>query len=650
MSDTLSSREVAERLQISVATVHNWVKSGLLPCHLPFPPRKFDSMQVEQLATEIAAGRVSKLRARANKRHSDRRTAPFSAGSAAINRIVVLRDQARLNTDRVLFTAAMAMLCRAGEAVHLKPKRLCWCDFGGWRRKSVELLMKGWHRSFGRTGISCRYLDIFETAAELDFRSDELGLLLQLLRREGVRSRDGSYYTPSELIRTLLCRHATSGTLLDPGCGTGRFLLEAAACGWQFNQLYGVDVDQTAVWIATLNLLLAFPDEQRMPQIRCADSLQRLPFRRSLRFDLVAANPPWGRVDCESCRQELSRGNVLDAFDHFLLHAVRKWTACGGELTFILPESFLNIRRHAVIRELLLRDTTLLRIEHLGRRFNGVFTGAIALSARNLPPPLEHRVQFFIPESGTSLVRQRDLLAGNGIILRCGTATTEAGIVRKLSAFPHRTLAGHAEWALGIVTGNNRRFLVAPGTAGAEPVCRGPEVRPFRLDPATYWLPFTPEVFQQCAPERLYRTGSKLVYRFISRYLTMAVDRTGGVTLNSANSLIIESGYYPPEAVAALFNSSLYQLLFRMWFDTHKVLRHDLEQLPLPQLPASDLAALVNWAEEAARGDGQPSLNIENLLADRLELTPDERKLLTRYRHPLVQAAGPGFPSEDSVL
>ena len=463
--------------------------------------------------------------------------------------------------------------------------------------------------------------------------SDQLGFLYQALRRTGSRVQAGSFYTPPEVVRSMtagLTPH-DGFTLLDPGCGSGQFLLGAAEAGWRFEQLFGIDLDPLALRLAALNLLLAFPGIDALPNLKCADALLTEPFGRR-RFEVVIGNPPWGRLADGELRRSLNRQysrkrNFSESFSYFLLRA-RELAAPAGVIRFLLPEAILNIRRHAEIRGELLRECSWRSIAECGRKFSGVFTGAITLDLLNVPPAADHRIEIR-PENGPEFqLPQNSLNPESGLVIRC--SPLESSIWEKVSRYPHRTLKDSGtEWALGIVTGNNRKWLLPVGSRGGEPIVRGVEVQPYRLAPAQYEIFFEPKKFQQCAPERFYRAPEKLVYRFISRRLVFALDRKGVLTLNSANNLIVPAAFYPMKLIAVLFNSGLYQLLFQSRFNTHKVLRSDLEQLPLPDFPAPVRAELSGLADRLLAGDASAISRVDVVLASVLGLTEAEKVLVT---------------------
>lgn len=639
MDALLSVREAAEFLGVSQATVYHWARSGILQGYQQ-AVRRFPAEQVHKLQRAIAAGHVPRLNARANKRHADGYRIPFSSrpedGNDA-NQIIRLRRLIRerqLNPACILYVRALRLLAEAGEWEPATPFSPALPPASRWRRQSVARIMRGWRRDLGVSVLSAAdYRRPFELPVEPVSGSDQLGFLYQALRRTGSRVQAGSFYTPPEVVRSMtagLTPH-DGFTLLDPGCGSGQFLLGAAEAGWKFDQLFGIDLDPLALRLAALNLLLAFPAVDALPNLKCADALLTDSFGRR-RFDVVIGNPPWGRLADGELRRHLNRRylrkrNFSESFSYFLLRA-RALAVPGGTIRFLLPEAILNIRRHAEIRSELLNECTWRGIAECGRKFSGVFTGAITLDLLNIPPSPNHRIEIR-PEAGPEFqLLQTSLKPESGLVIQSGPL--ENSIWEKVNRYPHRTLKDSgAEWALGIVTGNNRKWLLPVGSRGGEPIVRGVEVQPYRLAPAQYEIFFDPKKFQQCAPERLYRVPEKLVYRFISRRLVFALDRKGVLTLNSANNLIVPPAFYPMKLIAVLFNSGLYQLLFRSRFNTHKVLRSDLEQLPLPDFPAPVRAELSGLADRLLAGDASAISRVDVVLASVLGLTEAEKVLVT---------------------
>ena len=113
----------------------------------------------------------------------------------------------------------------------------------------------------------------------------------------------------------------------------------------------------------------------------------------------------------------------------------------------------------------------------------------------------------------------------------------------------------NSRWGLGIVTGNNQTCLKTEQTDELEPIYTGKEIQPYRLSAPKRFIRFTPQNFQQCAPEVLFRTSPKLLYKFIGSKLVFAIDNERSLALNSANILIPDVEGLSIYSVMGLLNS-----------------------------------------------------------------------------------------------
>jgi len=104
--------------------------------------------------------------------------------------------------------------------------------------------------------------------------------------------------------------------------------------------------------------------------------------------------------------------------------------------------------------------------------------------------------------------------------------------------------------------------------------------------------------FQQCAKEAFYTYKDKLIYKFISNKLVFAYDNMGVVTLNSANILIPKIEGVPVKIIGAILNSSISQFIFKKKINAIKVLRRDIETLPIPKLSEDQLKDLTELVED----------------------------------------------------
>ena len=149
------------------------------------------------------------------------------------------------------------------------------------------------------------------------------------------------------------------------------------------------------------------------------------------------------------------------------------------------------------------------------------------------------------------------------------TSDAEYNILEKIRNNPTvKYLAGNADFALGIVTGNNKEYI--------SNICK------YHINPTENYIIFKPESFQQIAPTEMYRSPEKLLYRFISSQLVFAYDDKQTLSLNSCNIVIPKLQGAKTKYVLAILNSRIAQFIYKMEFNSVKVLRSHIENIPIP--------------------------------------------------------------------
>jgi len=591
----LRLREVAERLRVSAATLRNWVRLGVLIPDGEKPYRFLPETVAAFRRSERGAG-TSKLTSRANKCRSKVHhfRGPCRQAAAAFRSL-------RPGLECAMYLAALKRLQAAGEAEFdesARPVRFL--------RNSVRTAMAEWEKRL-RKPPGERALRFFASLPPME-SEESLGELHPALTSVGHRAVRGAYYTPAELVDAALRFGTGARNFLDPCCGSGRYLLRAAKLlNLGPDRIFGIECDPIAAELARINLLLAFPEAEFTPNIFRGDALAGRILREAHGgFELVATNPPWG---ADKSGQE-------ESFARFFRQSLR-FLVPGGKLSFLLPEAALNIRTHAPLRKMLLEMCRIETVELLGRCFTGVFTPVVRLDAVNTPPGEDHTFRI-VRRDGEMVQRQLRPAGSDEYTIEPGVTAEDLALIEKIRRIPHRTLAGNAEWALGIVTGDNARLLASEPEPGARPILCGRDILPNRLRPPQRWL--RPGTLQQSAPERFYRTVPKIVYRFIADRPVCAVDREGVLTLNSANLLIPRLPGWSVELTARFLNSRLTGYLYRKRFAACKVLRKDLERLPFPPLSTIEAGEWLRLEEDA----------FEERIFVAFSLCPEERELVLR--------------------
>jgi tRNA1(Val) A37 N6-methylase TrmN6 len=622
-SEVLNIAAAAEILNVSQATIRNWIKSKLLSKNLTFD-------EISNLKKSIEDGNIQKLNKRANKAQSGINFIPseYSTNQQIRTRIKKITDIAKKyfkNTDECLYSLAVCFLISKREIFelfgYLEYERSVFQkiidEYGDNKTLKLDFI----HQVRPHL-IKLNKLECF----------DPLGLLYQSLRSEGNKSKNGSYYTPPQITDEIIsCLGNKTETFFDPCCGTGSFLLSAAKNkNIYIENIYGSDIDNNAVFIAKINLLLHFRHSAKIPNIYCTNILcnSQEEFLSEIKgkIDVIATNPPWGANKNEILSEEYK--NILNSNEIFSMFIAKSLEIIKdkGECIFLLPESILNIKTHANIRKIIATKTTIISIKEFGRAFSRVFTPVILIHFKKTKPDFRHPLKIKTKKIEHKIDQKR-FINTKDYIFDIHITTETKNLIKKIYSIPHKTLKNNASWALGIITGNNNKFISTEKSSDNEPVYRGSDITYYGLDSPSVFIKYDRNEFQQVARDEYYRAKEKLIYRFIHNNLIFAYDNKQCLTLNSANILIPDIPGYSIKATLAFLNSQIFQFLFKKKFSTHKVLRTDLEQLPFPKLSVHYRKKLEKLVTEAINNNDVRE-KIDNEIFKVFKLSPEEIEII----------------------
>ena len=640
----LSIEDVAVLLGISKATVRNWVKSGYLPAQGEAPRLFFHKKDIDNVKRKLLNGDIEKLIGRANKLQSNKTFIPKEylkdeANQKKLHSIIRFIRENNVTVSTALFIISLNFLQKQGllklNGIQelLQKKKLKYSN------KQIEKEMQTWFSEIKDQKLKKKFSFLLE--CELPAQRDNLGLIYQSLLFEGAKSRRGSYYTPTHVVSDMIKSYAKPDSkVLDPCCGTGQFLLTFADKVKNPKNIYGIDYDKTAVQIARINLLVQFKSKEFAPNVFCKNTLLDTSHYDLLNygnteniknFNVIATNPPWGVSFSKGERVFLKRlypeVTSFESFSYFLQNSLD--LLCNrGTVSFILPESILNVKIHKDIRKIILTKSYIMKIVYLGRVFKNVFTPVIRLDLKKT----NKRISQTLVQNGNKKykINQNRWLNNTDYIFNIHSDPYDFKIIDKVYNTKHINLQNKAEWALGIVTGNNKRFLSEKKKLGFEPVYKGKDIHKFVLSSPSCYIQFQLDKFQQTAPINKYRVKEKLIYRFVSKKLVFAYDNKKRLTLNSANVVIPQIENYPIKVILALFNSSLYQFLFQKKFSSIKVLRSHIEELPLPLWRVevfSKITAMVNTAMKSQKNFNE----IDHYIMDKFGCSQKEKIYINSF-------------------
>ncbi len=237
---------------------------------------------------------------------------------------------------------------------------------------------------------------------------DDLSFLYSRLNDPEDVKRFGKFYTPTTIASYILKRlgypGTGEGTLLDPACGAGVFLVEAARrflvarpeAHWEdlVGAIQGIDLDPVAVLIARARLLEVALEAgleigEAHFRVECCDALDadvdggtlfdgftRRPAIEKAEY--VVGNPPYGKIHSSDSRIAQYRGTVYghaNLYGIFLALAVERMRE-RGRLGFVVPRSFASGLYFQNLRQHLLDTLRLDEIAVFGSR-NNVFPGVL---------------------------------------------------------------------------------------------------------------------------------------------------------------------------------------------------------------------------------------------------------------------------------
>lgn len=396
---------------------------------------------------------------------------------------------------------------------------------------------------------------------------------------DSYKNREGIFYTPSYIVERMLQSIDTTENklFLEPCCGCGNFIIAAIQKGIDPQNVYGFDTDVNAVRITQKRIydLTGYHSDK----IVCANFLD-IAKKMPQRFDYIFTNPPWGKKISKQAKDNYAK--IYEAEESndtcsLFFFACTKLLKEKGKLGFLLPEAFFNVAQFEKARKKAL-SFHIERITDYGK-FGNLLTRAQSIILTN-----EQIFQKIVCEKeDKSYTRDHESFFHlPKHIINFYTTDFDATIVDYIYSIPHKTLRNNASWALGIVTGDNKNICKKEHGKGLVPIICGKDITKEGLKQPTLFIDERLEHCQQTAPRKYYLAEEKIIYRFISDKLTFYCDKGKNYILNSANLLIIDQNFpISSEQLVDLLNSELMTWLFQSIFRTHKILRSDLEQLPI---------------------------------------------------------------------
>ncbi|PIP74589.1 MAG: hypothetical protein CO135_03790 [Candidatus Levybacteria bacterium CG_4_9_14_3_um_filter_35_16] len=553
-----------------------------------------------------------------------------------------------------------------------------WEDDGGGLEKVIKILHG--KQGYYEYDFSVMPADILGSVYEnyLGYKLSQSKKGLTLDKSASKRKEQGIYYTPTFIVDYIV-KNALKPVLdncksvndlkkikvLDPACGSGSFLLKVMEVindkykefGYAGDELtkvqilqeniYGVDLDQQAVEIARLNLLInALEQKGKLPSldknikngnslISGTDEEMEKYFGKNFRdknpfnwkekfpevfeqggFDVIVGNPPWvftkegdfsdsekqyfgffveklGLIQAEKGRNIQS--GKLNLYSLFILKATALLKD-KGTLGFVIPNNILRATNFDLVRKYILDKTKILEIVDLGEGiFQGVTASSIILFLQkeiknklNNIKIISNVIDLNERKFSEQQILQEQFLSNSSFTFNI-LSSSNLNILSKKIVENSLLLGSICQYISPGIDGDKEKYVSDTKTNEFyKPLLFGKNFSRYNISYNNKWIYYDRKKLNRARAEEIY-LSEKIVLQRISggdKPLTATIDNNKYYTFNSVNNIILnqDSGY-SLKYILGIINSALMNWYYSINFSNRSKLTVNISKTYLEQLP-----------------------------------------------------------------
>jgi SAM-dependent methyltransferase len=284
-----------------------------------------------------------------------------------------------------------------------------------------EVIQK-WRQVYGKLQLASRSVGLLPELVGADPAGDNLPDWYQFFVGRRYREGSGKFFTPQPIAATMarLLPKRPGAVIMDPTCGGGTFLVEAARY-WEGSDctLVANDVESSLVELAILALSLGVAPQQHphFSAVNIFDSTPELA-KWSGQVDYILANPPFSlQIEQEQFDSPLFLVGYHNS-DALFIDTARKLLKPGGRLVCLLPHSIVANQEFARLRATIEQDWVMRGViclpEGVFHLNSGTITRAdiVILEKKPLSGEGQGRLIFAsLPSAGVRLNGQASIVA-----------------------------------------------------------------------------------------------------------------------------------------------------------------------------------------------------------------------------------------------
>jgi len=504
------------------------------------------------------------------------------------------------------------------------------------------------------------------------------------------RKEHGIYYTPSFIVDYIV-KNALGPVLdncksipdlkkikvLDPACGSGSFLIKALEMIFEKhkefgfrgkeelvkiqileNNIYGVDLDEQAVEITRLNLLINTLNERmKLPlldNIKNGNSLisgtdeelkkyfgkdfrDKKPFNwqeefpevfKQGGFDVVIGNPPYvttkyGKITESSKKFYIknfeSAYDKIDLYVLFIEKAI-KISKKHGLIAFITPWNFLANFYSFKIRKFLLDNT---RIKLLNKVPPNAFGSVIVDNIISIFEKDKNNkgnkilIDDLFDKSNQKYINQDVYLQNEKYIFTFPKDNIASHVLNKMR-LGSIELGKIALNYIGIMTGGQKEMIAnGPIFKNSKPVLSGKDIARWAYFDRGNFVNFDKSKIHSNDDERVYLSKKKILLRKTGRKFVACLDKNQFFTIQSLYNIVVKNKEYSEEYLLSLLNSKLFTYLYNKFFITNPevfpyIKRRHLDQFPIKTLSHVQQKPFIKLADKMLKLNKELQKTTEN--------------------------------------